>query len=62
MFTFIKTFGLKLFLRKEIFPLGMSWLIAELFYKFGSFSLECGAFILTWFGLSWITSALTNNK
>jgi hypothetical protein len=30
---------------------GVSFLIAELFYKFHSFTLECGAFLLTWFAL-----------
>jgi hypothetical protein len=28
--------------------------IAELFYKFHSFTLECGAFLLTWLVLSWV--------
>lgn len=26
----------------------LAFLIAELFYKFHSFTLECGAFLLTW--------------
>jgi hypothetical protein len=26
-----------------------SWVIAELFYKFGSFTLETGAFLSTWY-------------
>ena len=29
--------------------LGGAWLIAELFYKFHSFSLEATAFLATWF-------------
>lgn len=29
--------------------LGASMLIAELFYKFGSFTLECLAFLATWY-------------
>lgn len=36
----------------------LSFLIAELFYKFHSFTLECGAFLVTWYvfdaGLHWI--------
>ena len=39
----------------------MALLVAELFYKFGSFTLECIAFIPTWYGLSlvfgWIKDA-----
>lgn len=27
----------------------LAWLIAELFYKFHSFTLECAAFLATWF-------------
>jgi hypothetical protein len=27
----------------------ISFLIAEFFYKFHSFTLECGAFLVTWF-------------
>jgi hypothetical protein len=30
----------------------LSLLIAELFYKFGSFTLECMAFLTTWFAMS----------
>jgi len=26
----------------------LSFLVAEVFYKFHSFTLECGAFLLTW--------------
>ena len=34
----------------EQFPaIAAAWLIAELFYKFHSFSLECAAFLATWF-------------
>jgi len=29
----------------------VSFLIAELFYKFHSFTLECAAFLVTWFVL-----------
>lgn len=28
-----------------------SFLIAELFYKFHSFALECAAFLVTWYAL-----------
>lgn len=34
----------------------VSALIAEFFYKFGSFSLELIAFFLTWYALSWLLS------
>ena len=34
---------------EQLPALGSSWFIAELFYKFGSFSLECAAFLPTSF-------------
>ena len=34
----------------------VAFLIAELFYKFHSFSLECLAFLATWYVLSWVQS------
>lgn len=39
-------------LAAEQFPaLALAWIIAELFFKFHSFTLECGAFLATWFVL-----------
>ena len=39
-------------LARETPALGASLILAELFYKFGSFSLECVAFLGTWYALS----------
>ncbi len=39
-------------------PLAGSLVVAELFYKFGSFSLECVAFLATWFVFDWVWSKL----
>lgn len=36
----------------------MSFLIGTLFYRFGSFALECLAFMATWFALDAITQVL----
>jgi hypothetical protein len=36
-------------LRREAPPLAAALIIAELFYKFHSFSLECLAFLATWY-------------
>jgi hypothetical protein len=38
--------------------LAVAWLIAELFYKFHSFTLECAAFLLTWFVLDALIQAI----
>jgi len=41
-------------LTREAPALGVSLLLAEIFYRFHSFSLECIAFLLTWAALSWV--------
>ncbi|KYF52552.1 hypothetical protein BE04_11250 [Sorangium cellulosum] len=41
---------------RETFAAGAALVVAEVFYKFHSFSLECLAFLATWFAFSWIVS------
>lgn len=36
----------------------LAFLIAELFYKFHSFALECGAFLVTWLLIDVVIEAL----
>ncbi|MEP7301098.1 MAG: hypothetical protein ABI699_06175 [Caldimonas sp.] len=36
----------------------LAFLIAELFYKFHSFALECGAFLVTWLVIDVVIDAL----
>jgi hypothetical protein len=36
---------------RQIPALVISFVLAELFYKFHSFTLECAAFLATWFAL-----------
>ena len=36
----------------------LAFAIAEFFYKFHSFALECGAFLLTWLLIDWLVDAL----
>jgi hypothetical protein len=58
MYRSIKNQGLKTFLLQEA-PYGLTALvIAELFYKFKSFSLECAAFLLTWFVLGFLANQI----
>jgi len=49
MFTLIRTLPTHRLLREQLPTLSAAWLIAELFYKFHSFSLECAAMLATWF-------------
>lgn len=37
-----------------------SFLIAEAFYKFHSFTLECGAFLATWYALDFVVDSVAN--
>jgi len=51
VYTLIRLTPLKQLLLQEAPALLTSLLIAELFYKFHSFTLECTAFLATWFVL-----------
>jgi hypothetical protein len=49
MFTLLGTLPLKRIFGEQVPALAAAWVLAELFYKFHSFSLECAAFLATWF-------------
>jgi hypothetical protein len=34
---------------EQLPAMAVAWIIAEMFYKFHSFTLECAAFLITWF-------------
>jgi hypothetical protein len=52
MYSLISRLGILGTVRNELLPFVASVVIAELFYKFHSFSLECLAFLATWYVLS----------
>ena len=52
MYTAIRRQGVSAFLRQEGPALVAAFVIAELFYKLGSFALECVCFLATWYVLS----------
>ena len=58
MDTLIRNAGVKRALIDEAVPLLLSFAIAEMFYKFHSFMLETGAFLLTWLAVSYVGSAI----
>lgn len=62
MYESVKQIGVMPFLAREAIPFGVSLLIAELFYKFHSFTLEALAFLATWYAISAISSRLLNRK
>lgn len=61
MHTMLETFGFKVFAAREGASLAASFVLAEMFYKFHSFTLEAGAFLGTWYLLSWAGSKLFKN-
>jgi hypothetical protein len=55
MYTLLNKLRVNSFLAYETPALLVSWIIAEVFYKFGSFTLETGAFLVTWYGTGYIS-------
>ena len=58
MYSTIRRLGIRDAVIREAPPLVSALIIAELFFRFHSFSLECLAFLATWTGLSWVYSKL----
>ena len=59
MYTLLRSVPLRSLLIAQAPALGGSLLIAERFYRFHSFTLECLAFLATWFVLDVAISTLT---
>lgn len=49
MYSLIRALSVKQLLLEQTPTILMAWLVAETFYKFHSFTLECAAFLATWF-------------
>jgi hypothetical protein len=58
MFSLIKDLGVRGAVKQEAIPFLMAFLIAELFFKFKSFALECLAFLVVWSVFSFVQSIL----
>ena len=56
MFSLLKDLGLRVALKQEAVPFLIAFAIAEFFFKFKSFALECVAFLAVWFVLSFLQS------
>ena len=61
MYTLIKRLAARDLLMYQAPTIGLSMLIAEIFFKFGSFSLEAMAFLATWLVLDGLMSAAFGN-
>lgn len=58
MFSLVKNLGVQVALKQEAVPFVVAFLIAEFLFKFKSFTLECLAFLATWFVLSFVQSLI----
>ncbi|OGB94489.1 MAG: hypothetical protein A2Z31_08265 [candidate division NC10 bacterium RBG_16_65_8] len=56
MYQMVRPQGLAWTVSREAAPAGVALVLAELLYKFHSFTLELLAFLATWYGLSWLWS------
>ena len=59
MYNLLKLTSRKLILQ-EIPSLSISLVLAETFFKFGSFTLETISFFISWYLLSFITDKIVN--
>lgn len=60
MYTLTRSIPLRQLLLEQAPILAISFVIAELFYKFHSFTLECIAFLATWYLLDLAKNRLTD--
>ena len=58
MFSLVKDLGIQVALKQEAAPFLIAFLVAEFLFKFKSFTLECLAFLATWFVLSFLQSLI----
>jgi hypothetical protein len=48
VYTFLRLLPVKRLTYEQLPTLAIAWILAELFFKFHSFTLECAAFLATW--------------
>jgi len=58
MYTLIRSLPISRLLLEQLPAAGGALIIAEAFYKFHSFTLECIAFLATWYGLDLFLSSI----
>lgn len=58
MFTLLRTLSPRALLIEQLPVLILTLIIAELFFKFRSFTLECIAFLVTWYVLDGMYSTV----
>ena len=59
MYTLMRLVPLRALLMQQVPTLGISLAVAEVFYKFHSFVLECAAFLATWYAIDFVWQQVT---
>ncbi|WP_298970540.1 hypothetical protein [uncultured Roseobacter sp.] len=54
----LKTFALKDILEREFIPFTVALIVAQLYFKWGSFALELVGFIFTWLVLGFVAQLI----
>lgn len=62
MYTLIKSISPKVLVLEQLPALLISIVIAETFYKFHSFTLECLAFLATWFLIDFLSRSFLRHS
>ncbi|MBR1121748.1 hypothetical protein JQ628_09525 [Bradyrhizobium lablabi] len=62
VFSLIKDLGVRVAAKQEAVPFLIAFAIAEFFFKFKSFTLECLAFLAVWCVLSFLQSLVFPHK
>jgi len=60
MYTLIRSIPIRQLVLQQAPAIAFSLVIAELFYKFHSFTLEASAFLITWFVIDGLIQTVTN--
>lgn len=58
MYSLMRSHSPKSFFLTQLPSLAAAFVLAELFYKWKSFSLECLGFLATWFVLDWLLNVV----
>lgn len=58
MFSLYSTHSFKQLLEREFFPFTIALIIAQIYFKWGSFALELIGFIVTWLVLGFVANSV----
>lgn len=58
MYSIVKTNGIRYALERELIPFALALLIAQIWFKWGSFALELIGFIAVWFLLGFVVDVV----